>query len=699
MKKINLTILLVSSMFWGFAQNDFTPNKYVGSPKLYYGVAYYPEAWRMETVDEDIRRMKETNMNVVRMAEFAWSMMEPTEGNFDFQWLHDAIDKLHANGIDVILGTPTATPPIWAAEKYPEIFIVNDDGQSRGHGARRNCSYTNPKYRELSKIIVEAMAREFGNKPGVIGWQTDNEFNIIQDYSIHTRKLWYEWLESRYNTIENLNNIWHTNLWSQRYERFDQIPMPKSDTWHHSSLRLEWDLFNNHQINDYQKIHIEGIRKYSSLPITHDGMPGQKKDYPGLFEDLDFMGVNCYHSFMVYNRVQTNFDRMRGYGKGMHWYLETAPNNSGGGSKGQTWFIHQPPGAMRANLWMNYALGGQGSLFWLWRQQPAGQEMPHGAIMSAWNEPAANYADLQQLGAELNKHSQLLIDAPVDKAKIGVFYSHVNDLGLRIEESSNNIKYYQDWTENFYTPVSNAFLHRDVIHESVPLDDYDVLLAPLMPMITKELSARLEAWVKNGGILIAGPMTAYRTEYWAAHTDKALGWMEDWMGIGVKSRVPIDVNNRPFDDNPAVSFMNALENLPDAECKFWSEALFSQSGTTLASYKNGMQKDQPAIIENEVGKGKVVLLGTHPGEDAYQQLVMKYAREKNIQPLATGSNNVLVVPRTNREGKTYHILVNLNNTEARVELTGRNLKDVISGQAFRDSEISLKPFDVMIIDQ
>ncbi|HKK62567.1 MAG TPA: beta-galactosidase [Bacteroidales bacterium] len=696
MKNLFVAFLLICIGFSLHAQKA-NPSDYIGDSKLYYGVSYYPEAYFLEGVEEDIRQMKKFHINVVRMAEFSWALMEPREGEYDFQWLHDIVEKLHNNGIDVILGTPTATPPVWMAEKYPEIFIVDEDGTRRGHGARRNCSYTNPAYREFSQKIVLRMAKEFGDKSGVIGWQTDNEFNLIHDYSKFTKVRWHDWLKEKYNNIDNLNRLWHTNLWSQRYQKFEQIPMPRSNIWHHTSLRVDWERFSSDMIVDYQKIHIEAIRTHSSLPITHDGMPGQSKDYPKLFKNLDYMAVNAYHSFQAYPRVQTNYDRVRGYGKGMHWLFETAPNNSGGGPKGQTWFIHQPEGAMRAALWMSYALGGQGAMFWLWKQQPAGQEMPHGAFMSAWGKPAANSEDLKQLGEELSKYSDLLMNAPVEKPRMAIFYSHISDMGLHIEEWSNGIDYYSDWTEKFYTPVSDLFLHRDVIHENVDIDNYGLLIAPLMPVVTRELSDRLEKWVKAGGTLVFGPMTGYRNEYWAAHTDKALGGLGDWTGININSRIPVDTYNSDFDKTPMVIPLVSLSDNENGKCHFWSEAVSPENVNVLAKYKNGMHDGQAAIVERKVGKGTIVFMGTYPGNKIYSEIIAKYAKQQKIKPMGQGDGNIVVVPRGLDNKDNMKIVVSLNNEKSILGLEDGPYEDIMTGRKFINDSIRLKPYDVMLL--
>lgn len=670
---------------------------HIGDNKIYFGAAYYPEAWDIDEMDSDIERMKELNMNVMRMAEFSWAKMEPEEGLFEFKWLVDIIKKLHANGIHVILGTPTATPPAWMGHKYPEIFIVNDDGTRRQHGARRNCSYTSAIYRDKCRLICEKMAEVCGDLPGVIGWQTDNEFHLSPDYSEETASRWHQWLKERYKEIDSLNVLWCTQLWSQKYNGFEQVPMPKSFIWHHPSLRLNWLRFTNDMIVEFQDIQLRAIRKYSNLPVTHDGMPGQKTDYEKLFKDLDYMAVNNYHSFEAYNRIQSNYDRMRGYRKGYHWLFETAPNNSGGGREGKTWFIHQPDGSMRAALWMHFGLGGQGAMYWLWRQHWAGHEMPHGSIISAWGKPAANYDEIKQLGKELNEMSDYLMNTPVVTARAAMFWSHENNAGLRIEQYANDIKYYNDWTYRFYRPVSDAFIHRDVINPGQDIDQYRILFAPLMPVIPDKLRAKLKHWVAEGGILLLGPMSGYRTEEWTSFKEHAYGDFAEWSGIEVLSRIPVGTTRRPAEIPVLLNFKQGIYD-KQVEAWLWSEALSTEDGSVLALYEHGMHDGKPAIIENNYGKGKIVVLGCDPGYEAYKKLAEKYATEAQIEFMAQGDRDVVVAPRGKDKINGY-IIVNLANEEKNINIQVEGYKELLKNQQIISNSLNLKPYDVKIISK
>lgn len=666
----------------------------IGDPKIYYGAAYYPESWPRENVKQDIEHMMSLNMNVVRMAEFAWSTMEPEEGNYQFEWLHGIIEELHAAGIDVVLGTPTATPPAWMWEKYPDIALIDDEGLPTMHGARNSTNYNSPSYRRKSVEIIEKIAAEFGDKPGVIGWQTDNEFHPNPDYSQVTREKWHQWLKEKYQTTENLNQVWATELWSQTYQDFSQIPMPVSRMWHHMSLRFDWKQFNSDMVAEYQDLQLKAIRKYSDLPITHDGMPMQDLDYYHLMKDLDFIAFNNYFGYGAYHLVMSNYDRVRGFGKGFHWLFETAPNSSAG-KNGRTFFLHRPEGSMRAAIWINYALGGQGAMFWLWRQHRAAQEMVHGSILSAWGKPVANYDDLQNLGRELRQVSDFLIQNPVAPAEMAILYSHQSQMGFEIEEYANDLNYYWDWTRRFYLPFHDAYLHRDVIGDQHDLAPYKVLFVPLMPLMKTAFREKLKNWVQKGGTLILGPMSGYRSEYWTAFTDKALGDLNQWTGIEVDTRLPI--GTQKMDDSLQQLHLkwNLNIEMSQEQALLWSESLSSASGKVLATYQNGMQSGKPAIIETKVGSGKVIQLGTDPGQEAIHILLMKYAREAGITPLAEGEEGILVVPRVGKgEGV---VLVNYTGENKEIKLKENYREDIISGKKYSSEAITLQPYDVMIL--
>jgi len=225
---------------------------------ILFGAAYYPETWDESERPHDIKMMKEAGMNVMRIAEFAWHKMEPEYGKYDFKWLHDVIDDLAANAIKTILATPTSTPPRWFLKKYPDAAKIFKSSGRAIHGGRRHICSSNPDYIRESARIVEAMAREFGSDPNVIGWQLDNEIYSSMSccYCEHCVKRFHNHLKSVYGTVENLNRAWALELFSQAYDCFEDVPAPIKG-WQSPHMKMMWT--QSHRLADIEFIHMQNV--------------------------------------------------------------------------------------------------------------------------------------------------------------------------------------------------------------------------------------------------------------------------------------------------------------------------------------------------------------------------------------------------------------------------------------------------------
>ena len=208
------------------------------------GVYYYPEHWDESQWERDFKQMHELGFEFTHFAEFAWAQLEPEEGKYDFGWLDKAVALAAKYDLKVIMCTSTATPPIWVSRKYPEILIRHEDGAVRDHGSRQHGSFTSPKYRELAYRMIEELAKHYGDDPRIIGWQLDNEPMVQYDFSPTAESGFREFLRKRYSDdISKLNHAWGTAFWSQTYNSFDEIKLPRFNQWG----------TNYHQIMDYRR--------------------------------------------------------------------------------------------------------------------------------------------------------------------------------------------------------------------------------------------------------------------------------------------------------------------------------------------------------------------------------------------------------------------------------------------------------------
>ena len=198
--------------------------------KLELGTCYYPEHWDKSLWESDLDRMLAHGITTIRIAEFAWSLVEPQEGQFTFAFWDEFLDLAEAKGMKVIFGTPTATPPAWLTDKYPEVLNARRDGVLYRHGMRRHYNYNSKKYQELAARVVEQLGQHYGKRPCIVGWQIDNEFNCEtqQFYSESDTVAFRRFLQEKYGTLEALNQAWGAVFWDQTYTSWEQVYVPRT---------------------------------------------------------------------------------------------------------------------------------------------------------------------------------------------------------------------------------------------------------------------------------------------------------------------------------------------------------------------------------------------------------------------------------------------------------------------------------------
>jgi beta-galactosidase len=295
--------------------------------KLHFGAAYYPEHWPETRWAEDLRLMTEAGMTVVRMAEFAWSTLEPEEGRFDLEWLERAIARAAGCGIVSVLGTPTAAPPAWLAQKYPETLAVDDSGRRVQFGNRCHACVNSTDYHRAVDRIVNALAERFGANPHVIGWQIDNEYNRIC-YCDVCRRAFQDYLQRVYGSLESLNRHWSTAYWSQTYSAWEQIPIPIGH--HNPGLRLAFQRFVTEGYRRFQSRLIDALRRHvpASIWITHNFMNWfDAFDHYEISRDLDMASWDWYvgTGYPDYLASGASHDLARGYKRRNFWLMETQP--------------------------------------------------------------------------------------------------------------------------------------------------------------------------------------------------------------------------------------------------------------------------------------------------------------------------------------------------------------------------------------
>ena len=667
--------------------------------KLYLGAAFYPEIYGpdLPTLEQDILYMKKGGFNVMRMAEFSWSLLEPHDGVFDFEWLHRIVDTLGQNGVSTILCTPTATPPDWMTKKYPETLAVDDSGRRNQHGARRHCCSNSRVYRDYSARIVEKMAQEFAGDPNVIGWQLDNEIATFgRGCSCpECMRRFHMRLRQRFGTVENLNRAWNLNMWSQAYESFEDVPHPDARTWSNPSLVAEYSDFSSDSHAEFLRMQADILRQNGvTAPIGTDMMPFFYQDHPDTVSTLDVVQFNHYNH--LGNLWKATF--WMNYSQNLKpevpfWNTETSTSYNGNVAAPSNRY---PLGFCRINSLLPFAFGGEMNCYWLWRAHPSGHELMHGSVLSTQGRPVYNFGEIEEISDILGKAGELLRSTRAGRSDFAMSVSCKAGRMFTASPTIERFDYGEALTESYHKFFGSGMLPA-LLEPSMPLDGVKVLYSPyLMTLEQGDFAERLENWIKGGGIWIAGPMTDIRNAELAKYPDSPFGIIERITGI--------------YNDFglPASAIPAGVEwSLPDAgnsATALWTD-VFTLSGDMqpLGVYRSAGE-DSPldsraAAAFCPVGKGGVIVLGTDPDSQALTAIVRYAFRKAGLSDGVASDGNIVVVERRDRQTGAFRGLV-LAEVEHRcgdVQLDGK-YRDLVSGETLEGS-ITLRPYDFRVLQK
>ena len=649
----------------------------------FLGSAYYPEDWDDCEMEHDISKMQEVGMKVARIGEFAWRKMEPEEGKFDFTWLHEVVDRLADAGIAVILGTPTATPPVWFLKKHPDAAVLNSAGIRTSHGGRRHCCSNNAAYQEASAVIVRALAKEFGSDRNVIGWQLDNEIYMPGTgcFCPVCVDQFLKYLKRKYQTIENLNKKWNLNIFSQAYDSFEEIPAP-ANAWHHPHILLEWNVFQQESCISFLHMQRKILSEYTDAPIGTDMMPFAGLDYEEMNAPMDVVMFNHYNVEENLWMAGFWFDFLRGLKKKPFWNTETQTGWSAAASVGQ---IMKPEGFCRVNSWMPIAFGGAANLYWLWRQHWAGHELMHGSVLSAAGRPLHMFGEIKQTAAEFEKAADFLNGTEV-QTEIAMHFTSLNWNLFACQPWIDGFRYDERILTDFYHPLIGMGARVDVIGSRKKLDSYKILLSPYMMTLEEgNLAERIEEWVKNGGVWIVGPMTDQRNSIGTHYTDRAMGMLERLTGARLAFSAPDRGAYIKASWQDGATFTGNL----------WFEMYDTSQENTLVTVTglHSAIKGKSLVMSFPVGRGQILLLGSIPSPDDLKRIFTLALDRAGVKlPKITGE--LAVIPRSGAAGDGL-ILAEIGNHPASIALEEK-MTDLLTGETYV-GHTELPPYSVLVL--
>jgi beta-galactosidase len=461
------------------------PSQIPGRDAILMGTDWYPEQWPESRWETDLRMMDGARIKVVRIAEFAWSGMEPSEGQFDFAWLDRTVRLAEKHHIAVVLGTPTAAPPAWLTQKYPETLRVEADGQMVQHGNRPHGSVTSMKYREFCKRIAREMAKRYGRDANVVGWQIDNEYGYaLMSYNQEARQQFQEWLKAKYKTLNALNEHWATSYWSETYDTWSEIPIPVGP--HNPGLMLDWKRFVTYAWTSYQQDQIDVIRAEADprqfITGNFMGYGFNGFDHFIIARPLTFVSWDDYvgkgHLDPTTNGI--SHDAMRGLRRENFWVIETQPGFVNWSDLNNA----LDKGEVRVMAWHDIGHGADEVGYWQWRSALNGQEEIHGTLVGPDGEGVPLLAEVAQTAKEFESTQSAFRGTRV-VSQVAILQDF--DSRWAIDWQKHTSKYDQfAILRSYYRALRKISQSIDVVSPYTPLEDYKLVVAPDLSLIPRD---------------------------------------------------------------------------------------------------------------------------------------------------------------------------------------------------------------------
>jgi len=627
-------------------------------PHIIYGGDYNPDQWTPEVWQEDARLMQEAGVNLVSLGIFSWAKMEPKPGVFDFTWLDQIIDLLHAHGVSVNLATPTASPPAWMIRLHPEMLPVTAEGVTLWHGSRRHYCPHNPNYRQYATRIAAQLAERYKDHPTLAMWHVDNEYgcHVGECFCDNSTAAFRIWLKDRYGTLDKLNFAWGTAFWSQIYGDWDEIHPPRHSPAHaNPTQKLDWARFSSDAwlvCFEEQKAVLKAITPH--IPVTTNFMGFHKGvDYFKFASQEDVVSQDSYpdtfdpdwmsHAGMV-------CDLIRSVGALRPWILmEQATSQVNWRQRNAV----KRPGVMRLGSYQAIARGADGIMFFQWRQSKAGAEKHHSGMLPHGGIETRVWREVKALGNELPKLDAVLTSQV--KADVAILLDWNNWWALELDSKPSSDLKLIPQLYSYYKPLFDRNITVDFAHPESDLGRYKLVIAPNLYLVNDSSAKNINKYVENGGTLLMSFFSGIVDENEHIRLGGYPAPFREMLGLTVEEYIPYSETQ---------SNIITTKDEDQFKCTFWSDVIHLKNAESLAKFEQNYYAGSPAITHNRFGKGTAFYVATVLDQSAMEWLIDFVCKSVDIRPVASNlPAGVEVLQRSN--GKSVFLFV-LNHSNEKI---------------------------------
>ncbi|MEU3456260.1 beta-galactosidase [Micromonospora sp. NPDC006766] len=647
--------------------------------RLRYGGDWNPEQWPAEVWREDVALMRRAGVNLVSVGVFAWSRLEPAPGRYTFDWLDEALDLLHVNGIRAALATPTASPPPWFSLAHPGALPVTADGVRLHHGSRDTYCAAAPTYRAAARGIAGALADRYAHHPAVALWHVHNEYGTTC-HCPHTEAAFRRWLVDRYADLDALNAAWVTSFWSQHYSDWAQITTPRATQY----------LANPGQLLDFRRFWSDTLlAAYTeqrdllraanpAVPVTTNYVLGDwvPVDHARWASEVDVVAVDHYPSAVdggAEEQTALAADLARGWARhGAYrrgtvdagWLLmESAPHQIHTAGRMHT----KEPGRMTRHSLSHVARGSRGVMFFQWRASAGGAERFHSALVPHAGPDSRVFREATRLGDLLARITE--VDAGRVEASVAIGWDAACGWALQHPGLPSQRLDQQAEVAAAHRALWRAGIACDMLVPGDSLDGYRLLVLPALYLAADATADWVRDHVQAGGHLLVTWLSGVADEHGRIRLGGYPGAFRDLLGVRVEEFHPLAENDRV----PLTGGGHGLT---------WTETVHLAGAEPVAAYAGGVLNGWPAVTRHRVGDALTWYVSTRPDGDTYQRLLTEAARSAGVTPVCPDAPPGVEAVRRRDGDRSWLFLLNHTDRPHRVPAAGT---DLLTGEPVDDA--------------
>lgn len=632
-----------------------------------HGGDYNADQWldRPDILKEDIRLMKKAGVNAVTLGVFSWSMYEPREGEFCFEWLDKIMDDMYSNGIYVILATPSGAKPPWMIKKYPEIMRTRADRTRLLYGERENHCNSNLIFREKVHKIDSLLAERYAQHPALIMWHISNEMYgecHCEDCQNNFRK----WLENKYHTIDKLNKEYWSTFWSHHYNDFSEIesPAPHGETAVHT-LALDYKQFYSDLSIDFVKVEIDAVKKYNpDIPVTTNmfnlncGINLAK-----LSEIIDVISWDCYPKWHCGDdwgeavKAAFGYDFCRSLKNKPFLLMESTPSTT-------NWLEDcklKKPGMHMLSAMQAVAGGSNSVQYFQWRKSRGAVEKFHGAVVS--HNGSGDTRVFREVAAVGKRLEELKDVADTNtEARIAIIYHWENMRALEEQQSLHSKeKPFDDIIMEHYEALIKNYVSVDVIDTKADFSKYDLVIAPMLYMINEDTVQNIHSFVENGGVFVMSFYSGLVNENDLAYECWPPYRLNDVFGIRVEET----------DALRSGEYNEFVYRGKTYRASYACDLVHADTAEVFSRYQNDFYKGMPAVTGKNFGNGMGYYITCRADKNFLYDFYKDIINERGIRKIVDVEyvDDVMIKERTKKH-KSYKFIMNfsdckrfINNTE------------------------------------